>query len=375
MRICITRSQRFTYSETFIQQQIKGLSRLCEVVTLHSGRMPAREESGRLIHSPGFWIVHTIIKALTGDRNDWFSNYGIQKFLKKQQVQLVLSNYGLSAVHMLPACRELKIPLIPHFHGYDATQKKVLAQYGDRYRELFAYAPAIIAVSKVMKVQLISIGAPAEKVKVIPYGIELNHFCPNPTAKAAFPLLLAVGRFTAKKAPQITIRAFHQILLEFPTARLMMIGGREDEFESCVKLVAQLGIQNSVEFPGVVPPEQIARLMQQAHIFVQHSVTAGNGDMEGTPNSILEAAASGLPVVSTRHGGILDAVIDGKTGYLVNEHDEKAMIQKIKQLLLNADELKRMGEQARQHMEENYSIEKQMNELYQVLWRVTGLER
>ncbi|GAB2655333.1 glycosyltransferase [Flavihumibacter cheonanensis] len=367
MRICITRSQRSTYSETFIKRQIDELSKRCEVLTLHSGRMPSRVEDGRRIHSLPFWIGNLVLKAITGNRNNYFSNYGMKKILLSNQVELVLANYGLSAVHMVPVCRDLNIPLIPHFHGYDATQLSVLKKYGAGYRQLFEYAPAIIAVSNVMKKQLVKIGAPEEKVKIIPYGIQLNQFNPDTTKKATYPLLLAVGRFTEKKAPHVTIRAFHEVIKLFPDAKLVMIGGREEAFEQCQQLVRALSIESAVEFPGILPPDKIADYMKRAHLFVQHSVTASNGDMEGTPNSILEAAASGLPIVSTRHGGIMDAVVEGETGILVDEWDEKGMVEGILQLLYNPDQMRVMGQKARLHMEQHYSIEQQIQSLFDLM--------
>lgn len=372
MKICITRSQRFLYSETFIQNQIKGLSQRTDVVTLHSGRLPEREEDGTRIHSLPFWILHKITKAVSGRRSNIFSNYGLKHFLRREGVDLVLANYGLSAAHLLPVCKALAIPLVPHFHGYDATQRKVLNQYRQAYLELFAYSPLIIAVSRVMKEQLISIGASPGKVAVIPYGIDLKQFRPVDQERTGVPLFLAVGRFTPKKAPHITISAFHQVHREYPAARLVMIGAKDGEYARCQALVNQLGIADAVEFTGVLPPDQVAAWMQKALVFVQHSVTADNGDMEGTPNSILEAGASGLPVVSTRHGGILDAVVHGQTGFLVDELDGAAMAINMKFLLEHPDQADEMGRKARKHIEENYDFEKQMDKLLLALQGAAG---
>lgn len=363
MKICITRSQRFLYSETFIQNQIKGLSQRTEVVTLHSGRLPERREDGQLIHPLPIWLLHKLTKAITGKRSNAFSNYGLKRFFRREKVDLVLANYGLSAAHLLPACKAMRIPLVPHFHGYDATQRKVLARYRQPYLDLFAYSPLIIAVSRVMKDQLISIGAPSEKITVIPYGIDLKQFRPVEKAESASPLFLAVGRFTPKKAPQITIRAFHQVHQEYPAAHLVMIGAKDGEYAKCQALVNDLGIADAVLFTGVLPPEDVAVYMQKATVFVQHSITADNGDMEGTPNSILEAGATGLPVVSTRHGGILDAVLHDQTGMLVEEHDEAGMAAHMKYLLEHPDRVREMGRMARKHIEENYDFDKQMDKL------------
>lgn len=372
MKICITRSQRFLYSETFIQNQIKGLSQRAEVVTLHSGRLPEREEDGTLIHALPFWILHKITKAVTGKRSNIFSNYGLKQFLRREKVDLVLANYGLSAAHLLPVCRDLNLPLVPHFHGYDATQRKVLSQYRKDYLNLFAYSPLIIAVSRVMKEQLISIGAPSEKLAVIPYGIDLKQFRPVDQKRTGMPIFLAVGRFTPKKAPHITISAFHQVHQQYPAAKLVMIGAKDGEYARCLALVNQLGIADAVEFTGVLPPDQVAAYMQKAMVFIQHSITADNGDMEGTPNSILEAGASGLPVVSTRHGGILDAVVHGQTGFLVDEQDGAAMANHMKFLLEHPEQASEMGRMARIHIEENYDFEKQMDKLLLALKKAAG---
>lgn len=367
MRICITRSQRFLYSETFIQNQIKGLSELVPVFTLHTGRVPEREEDGKRIHRFPFFLMHKLTRALTGKRSNFFSNYGLKRYLKAHDIELVLANYGLSAAHLVPVCRDLNLPLVPHFHGYDATQRKVLDSYAKLYADMFAYVPAIIAVSNVMKTQLAAIGAPADKIHVIPYGINMEQFQPKPGLKANYPLFLAVGRFTPKKAPLVTIRAFSKVLQQYPGAKLIMIGGKEGEYQNCLRLVESLGITESVEFPGILPPEEVAVYMQKAHVFVQHSITAPNGDMEGTPNSILEAGASGLPVVSTRHGGILDAVIHGETGYLVDEHDEAGMASYMIKMLEDPSALAAMGIAARKHIARNYDSVGQIQKLLALL--------
>jgi hypothetical protein len=77
VRICITRSERHSYSETFIRDQISGLSKRAEVFTIHSGRLPERKEDGSLLSNGLFWILHNVVKGVTGKRNNYFGNYGI----------------------------------------------------------------------------------------------------------------------------------------------------------------------------------------------------------------------------------------------------------------------------------------------------------
>lgn len=368
MRICITRSSRNAYSETFIRDQIAVISNWAEVYTIHSGRLPEKKEDGTLLNSKLFWVLHKALKVVLG-RNNFFGNYGVKKYLKDNKIDIVLANYGMPGSHMTPICKALNIPLIVIFHGHDATDKKLLHEYLNKYKEMFAYATYTIAVSQEMKKRLISAGADIEKIKLIPYGVDVDKFKPtgNNINKNTF---LAVGRFTEKKGPLFTIRAFYKALQKFPDAKLVMVGGKNGMYDECEKVVQKLGISDSVNFTGIKNSDEIANLMGNSLAFVQHSITAPNGDMEGTPLGILEASASGLPVISTLHGGIKEAVIHGKTGFLVKEKDQDAMADYMIQLLENPEKAREMGMKGRNHIVENHYQEKQIKKIYELAKQV-----
>ncbi|MEZ4779583.1 MAG: glycosyltransferase family 4 protein [Flavobacteriaceae bacterium] len=362
MRICITRSSRNAYSETFIRDQIKGFEELTEVVSIHSGRFPERREDGTLISPKLFWILHKSTKWFLG-RNNFFSNYGMRKFLKEKNIDVVLSNYGISASHMVPVCKTLKIPLLVIFHGHDATDKKILKNYKKKYQKLFEYASFIIPVSEDMKKRLIAEGANPNKVKVVPCGVDILKFnSDNNNYKNTN--FIAVGRFTPKKGPLHTLMAFKEVNQKCPDSTLTMVGSKEGLFSKCEDFVKEHKLENSVIFTGVLKQEEIAKLMNKSQAFVQHSITAPNGDMEGTPVSIMEASASGLPVVSTLHGGIKDAVVHGSTGFLVEEKDEKTMADYMVLLFEAPDLAKTMGENGRLHIQNNYQQEQQIKKLF-----------
>ena len=365
MRICITRSSRFAYSETFIRDQITCFSQWAEVHTLHSGRLPEKKEDGTPLNSKLFWVLHKLVKVFLG-RNNFFGEYGIKKYLREHKIQVVLANYGMPASHMASVCKDLKIPLLVIFHGHDATDKKLLKEYKQKYIQLFEYATYTIAVSEEMKKRLIIAGAVPEKLKLIPYGVDITKFSPieNNAPKNTF---LAVGRFAEKKGPLYTIRAFNKVLSRFPEAKLVMVGGKTGpRYAECEIMVAELNIQNSVEFTGILNSEQVAQKMALALAFVQHSLTASNGDMEGTPLGILEASASALPVVSTLHGGIKEAIIHNETGYLVEEKDENAMAEYMIKLLENPERAKQMGINGRKHIAENHHQETQVRKIFEL---------
>ncbi|HEX5172231.1 MAG TPA: glycosyltransferase [Cyclobacteriaceae bacterium] len=371
MRICIARSQKNAYSETFIRDQIKGLAERSEVFPIHTGRLPERDAEGKLLMPFPFWIMHKVVKTLTGERNNFFINYGLKRFLVKKKIDVVLANYGLTGAHLVPICERADVPLVVIFHGYDATQRWVLKKYKHHYKRLFSYAKSIVAVSNEMKNKLIREGAPEEKISVISCGINLDQFYPS-DKKSSVPLFVAVGRFKEKKSPQTTIKAFHQVYLKHPKARLVMIGGKNDLYYKCVELTRALNIQEAVQFTGILPPSTIAEWLKKAHVFVQHSVTASNGDMEGTPVGILEACATGLPVVSTLHGGIKDAIVHGKTGFLVPEHDEEGTARYMEYLIENPSVAVEMGKAAREHIRQHYDSSTQIARLYNLLCKAAG---
>ena len=361
MKICITRSERYAYSETFINDQIAGLSKLADVFTIHSGRYPERSEDNKLLSPLPYWILHKMLKSVIG-RDNYFSNYGMRSYLSRNKIDVVLANYGLSASHFVDVCRDLSIPLLPIFHGHDATDNRILNKYGEKYKTLFEYASSIIVVSEDLRQQLTRLGAAEQKLVVVPCGVDITKFKPRNNEKGQ--MFLAVGRFVSKKGPLHTIKAFHEAWKKFPEARLTMVGAHKGLYQDCADLVNSLSMNSAVVFPGIMNHDQVSELMSKSTAFVQHSMTAPNGDTEGTPVSIVEASASGLPVISTFHGGIKQAVIHEETGFLVEEGDVDSMANYMKQILSDQQRAKTMGEAGRQHIQANYNQELQIRKLY-----------
>jgi colanic acid/amylovoran biosynthesis glycosyltransferase len=120
---------------------------------------------------------------------------------------------------------------------------------------------------------------------------------------------------------------------------------------------AALGLDAT--FLGAQEPAVVARSMVESRIFVAPSRTAADGDAEGLPTTILEAASLGLPTVSTRHSGIPEAVVHGETGLLGAEGDRSALAAHIRRLLADEHLRTRLGEQARRHVEDHFDLVRQ----------------
>jgi len=180
------------------------------------------------------------------------------------------------------------------------------------------------------------------------------------------PTFVAVGRFVDKKAPFFTLLAFSKVLDSIPQARLIMIG-EGPLWEAAQQLARALSISSAVDFRGVCPHAEVAASMQQARAFVQHSIRAENGDSEGTPVVVLEAGASGLPVVSTRHAGIKDVVVHGETGFLVDEADVEGMAGYMIRLAKDPQLAGGLGSAARKRIEVEFSMEKRIADLWTII--------
>jgi colanic acid/amylovoran biosynthesis glycosyltransferase len=301
---------------------------------------------------------------------EWEITSAYLRAFRRDRPNAVLAEFGQSGVVVLDACQRMGLPLIVHFHGADVSKHAVLHEYGERYRTLFREARAVVAVSRAMVKRLISLGAPPEKVHWSPCGVDCGGFSSASPADAA-PVFLAVGRFVEKKAPHLTILAFAEVLRRHPQARLRMIGDGP-LLDACRDLARRLDVAPRVTFLEAQPHPVIQEEMRRARAFVQHSVVAGSGDSEGTPVAILEAGASGLPVVATRHGGIPDVVLENGTGLLVDEHDVTGMAEAMLELIDNPTLAAELGAAARDFVGAHFSMEHSLRRLWKIIAATFG---
>jgi glycosyltransferase involved in cell wall biosynthesis len=340
------------------------------VCVLH-GRPIMRDDQNRNLLSAAGRVrraVRKVWRSLHGESYDGRQDLerATTRYLRRRGVTVVLAEYGVTGVELLTPCREAGVPLVVHFHGFDAYQHAIVTGHGGRrYREMFEYARAMVAVSTHMRDQLLALGAPGEKVHVIPYGVDVRLFRQADPASAP-PNFLAVGRFVEKKAPHLLLMAMRRVLEECPEACLTMIGGGP-LLPVCRQLAAALGTAHAIDFRGPQDQRVVARHMERARVFVQHSITASDGDSEGTPNAILEAQVAGVPVIATRHTGIVDCVLDGENGFLVDEQDVEGMAKRMIRLVKDPGEAGRLGRTARTLALDRFPLERSLSHLSDVL--------
>jgi len=351
------------YSETFIQAHKTYIN--ANTSYYYNGLIPQSLEGKGTINP----ILKKGFNKLTAHiKNDkfWAEKKALKDSLKKEKIEVVLAEYGNLAAEILPVCKELNLPLIVHFHGFDATVYEVLKKYNN-YKELFDYTSKVIVVSKVMESQLIAIGCPKAKLVLNTYGPNDDFLTITPSLEKE--QFIAVGRFTDKKAPYYTLLAFEKVVKKFPDAKLIMAGDGQLK-NTCVNLVKYLQLENNVEFPGIITPTEFSSYLQKSRAFVQHSITADNGDMEGTPVAVLEASAAGIPVISTNHAGIPDVIIHNETGLLANEHDVESMANSMIAVLEDKNKAKAMGLASKERIKTFFTMSKHIDKLNELIYSV-----
>ena len=353
-RLLVFAPTRRAASETFIRANLRGLP--FEVQAFFGDELPWRNPE-RLAYGLAV-VLSKILTRLRLLRLAGLPAAAVARLLMaRHQADLVLAEFGFHAVRVMEAARWAGVPLVVHFRGSDLSAQGKLGVLRGRYRRLMGFAAGLICKSQPMAQVLKDLGAPRERILISASGANAALFHGSEPA-AAPPVCLAVGRFVAKKGPLHTIQAF----AAQPHGALWMVG--EGPLLADAKALAdQLQLGERIHFLGSRSQADVAELMRGVRVFVQHSMVAADGDSEGNPVAVMEAQLSGLPVVATRHAGIPEVVLDGSTGFLVEEGDVKGMTAAIERLLLDPLLCRQLGEAGHSRVAAAFTLEHHLRAL------------
>jgi len=232
----------------------------------------------------------------------------------------------------------------------------------------------IIAPSFAYKTMLTKMGVDAAKVIVVPYGVDLKRFNPaekGETFKKRFnygeaKVILTVGRLNYQKGFQYLLKAMLIVLRHMPNVKLVIVG--DGELLTYLRnLSYSLGLSDNVIFAGSLHQSRISDAYASADVFVLPSI------FESLGISLLEAQAMGKPVVGTRVGGLPEALVEDKSGILVEPKKPNDLAEAIITLLRDQNLAKSMGQYGRKFIENNFDLEKSVNKVFELYESVLKL--
>ncbi|HEY5722659.1 MAG TPA: glycosyltransferase [Allosphingosinicella sp.] len=331
--VAIFRSPLFHAHETFVRTHVLGLRRYRPLVIglEDRGHVPPGLE-GRII-LPGSGAEALRLRLLRPGR-------AFAERVRAHAPRLMHAHFAPDGLLALPLALRLGIPLVTTLHGYDVSRRRSRLvssgrlswiRYGLFGGRLRARGRLFLAVSDALRAQALAAGFPPERTVTHYNGVDLARF-PRPARPPERGLILHVGRLVEKKGSAVLIRALAEVREARPDARLVVLG----EGPLRPRLEAQaaaLGLSAHVSFLGARSSEEVAAWMARAWLLAVPSVTAGDGDSEGLPTVLQEAAAASLPAVGSRHSGIVEAIEDGVSGFLVPEGEAAPLARRISDLL------------------------------------------
>jgi colanic acid/amylovoran biosynthesis glycosyltransferase len=312
--------------------------------------------------SPRYWSP-AVIDALDVRRHgkqaaNLVRLYTALSFLHAGPYDVLHAQFGNlgPAAERLVRLRATRAKLVTSFRGADASIH--LPARPERFRDLFRRGDLFLPVSEDFRRVLERAGVPHDRVYVLRSGISLERFTFDPrTVPAGRTTLLFVGRLTEKKGVAYLLDAMKLLSERGRDVELVVIGDGPLG-EALRGRSRELRLEQHVRFVGKLPQDDVIEAMYAAHVLVAPSVTAMDGDQEGVPNVVKEAMATGMPVVSTVHGGIPELVEHGVSGLLAPERDSAALAASIEELLDHPERWPAMGAAARAIVERDYDRER-----------------
>jgi glycosyltransferase involved in cell wall biosynthesis len=261
---------------------------------------------------------------------------------------------GVTAAIAAPA-----LPLVISLHGSDMYLAERLAPARVAARHAFGRAGFVTACSGDLATRAVALGADPERLEIVPYGVDVDRFRPDATIGSALrrelgvgdrvPLLMTAGRLVRKKGFEYLIDALAQL----PGAVLAIAGEGTLDHELRER-ARNRGVLDRVRFLGNQPQDRVFGYFAAADIVCVPSVQDDSGNVDGLPNVMLEAMASGTPLVTTAAGGIGAVVEDGRTALVVPERDAAALAAAAAQILADPERGRRMGAAARARVQERF---------------------
>ncbi|MCB0171422.1 MAG: glycosyltransferase [Anaerolineae bacterium] len=369
----------YELTENWIQTQLQNLRRYRPLVlTMQTDNLNGDFISDHYALRERSWWEYTANRLWY-----WAAGYhfSFARLLRRQHAQLLHVHFGHHSWQIgLPLARISGLPLVTTFYGYDLSRlPQSDVAWRQRYQDLFRLGACFLVEGPYMAEQLHELGCSTKKTVVQHLGVDLTRFTYRPRElHPGEPLrLLAAGRFTEKKGLVYAVEAIARLAKQGYAVNLTLIGdaGASAENQAAKRCILQAihanHLQDQVILRGMQPYSELRQAYYEHHVFLAPSVQAADGDNEGgAPVTVIEAAATGMPVVGTNHCDIPEVVQHGVTGLLAPERDSTALADHLAWFYHNSNQLRQMGVMARQHIETEYNAARQGERLAEIYDKV-----
>ncbi|MBK9125766.1 MAG: glycosyltransferase [Chloroflexi bacterium] len=281
--------------------------------------------------------------------------------MRKDSIAIIHAHFGRAGVYAMSTALETHLPLITSFYGYD------IAQYGERpgwkrkYRKLFAQCSAVLCLGARMQQAIVDLGCPPEKARIQHLGVDISsiEFMSRKWDKQEPLRVLIAATFRPKKGIPLALRALGRLKRDIPL-QITIIGDAIDVPDSAPekqRILSEIEHQGLASITSLLGARSYPSLLESAyqhHLFLSTSVTAPDGDKEGTPMVLADMAATGIPIVSSDHSDIPELIKDGQTGLLAAEGDIDSIVEKLTWIVEHPSRWEGMTQKGRKHIESEF---------------------
>ena len=316
-----------------------------------------------IFRRPQLLIIFTQLKRLNKrEKLELFFRASVIKDNRFDIIQAHFGPNGRQAV-FLRQLGLIKGKICVTFHATDLSKLLRVVDGEKYYQPVFEQADLLLPISYFWRRKLVKLGAKKEKIKVHHMGVDVDEFKFSFRELGKKIKILTVARLVPKKGINYGLKALAKIKKDYQFGYKII--GDGSEREKLTKLVKRLKLTKRVKFFGQQTSGQVEKELRQANIFLLPSITAPDGDMEGTPVSLMEAMASGLVVVSTQHSGIPELIEDGQNGFLVKEKNIDGLAKTLVEIFNCSPDCLTIAKKARMRVEKDYNVKKLSQQLYQ----------
>ncbi|MEX0780424.1 MAG: glycosyltransferase [Balneolales bacterium] len=317
-------------------------------------------------------FYHDLIMRKTGRTSRHLLNAAIDT-----EADLLHSHFGHTAWENMRTAKKAGMRHIVTFYGQDVNYLPIQRPVWKtkRYPDLFDHIDAVLCEGPHMKKCIADLGCPPEKITVHHLGVEVDQIPYKPrnwSSGTPFKVLIA-ATFREKKGIPFALKALAAIQ-DKVKLEITIIGDASKEHHSQVEkkkileAIKENNLADRVTLLGFQPHQRFLQEAYRHHLFISPSVTAASGDTEGgAPVSLIEMAASGMPVISTTHCDIPGVILHGETGLLADERDTDGLTDHLNWMIRNTEEWEKMLVLGREHIVKNFDARRQgiaLGEIY-----------